>query len=208
MPDVVAFLPGGRTVLRVRCMRDVPANAAACFRTPEEMALQLDPVAMDLARQSLLHAPVVKSPSAEVAADLLWDTIMLKVPSAGSSMLAKLPPVLDSFGNVRNLTKVPIELIALSYVPGLDHMRDHFFKKMKGRERQLMEIIIASGTRLWTKAQLDELVEANAHKFTSTQPPAKILHYYRGQLLTKGFLRRVTYQEYIDSPELNRERLA
>lgn len=113
-----------------------------------------------------------------------------------SQLPRKLAPKLSNLGARRNPSRAPHELIELKYVPGDDPLRDVLFGKLQGQERAILEILLSDTERIWTKARVDELVLASKDKLNSTQDPVKVLNYYRGRLIEKGFLKRVKFSEY------------
>lgn len=194
MPDKVVFLGDGRTVLRLPIGTESPEGSATFF-SPEQMSILLDRRSMDSARKSLLGSPV-ESRDADDSARLLWETIMELVPGVGSELPRKLERAKDAFGNNKNIDRSPHELIGLAYVQGADSMRDFFYKKLSKQEKAIIQIFAENGRGIWTKDQADQLIMDNAGKLKTTQDPLKVYNYYRGSLLEKKFLRRVTFEEF------------
>lgn len=195
MSDKVVFLEDGRTVLRLPLGVASPEGSTTFFSS-EEMAISLDLESMDRARKSMLRADIARSKDAEVAAKLLWETVMELVPGAGATLPRKLARTKDAFGNPRNPDRSTIELVGLSYSPGKDRMQDFFYKKLSKQEKAILKIFENDGRMAWTRDQAEELMLANAAKLSTKQDPIILYKYYRGSLFERRFMRRLSYEEF------------
>lgn len=197
MPDKVVFLEDGKTVLRLPIGVESPKGSATFF-SAEEMALSLDRASMDAARKSMLNSDIaVSSSSAEAAASLLWETVMELVPGMGATLPRKLERTKDAFGNDKNPSWTPIELIELSFVPGADRMQDFFYKKLSKQAKAILKIFADDGgKKAWTLQQAEDLIMEKAAELNTSQDPIIVFKYYRGSLFERRFLRRTSFEEF------------
>ncbi len=138
----------------------------------------------------------ISSSDAGTAAKLLWATIMELVPGMGATLPRKLSRTTDAFGNPRNPDRSKLELICLAYVPGQDRMQDFFYKRLSKQEKAILAILVKDGRGIWTSDQMEELMVAKASELATVQDPLTVFKYYRGSLLERRFLRRVSYEEF------------
>lgn len=159
---------------------------------------------LDAARARLLGTSVVPSASVRAAAEMLWATMMEVIPPVSQILPRRLNPKLDAFGRRRPRAD-KCELIALSFLPGEDELMDFLFRKLPSFHRRIMLVMLneraLTGKWVWTHDRALELMVSSSWKLESTQDPALLFKCARPRLVSKGFLRMVTYEEFSRGPE-------
>ncbi len=205
MPDRIAFF-SDRSPERVPEHWPNPQDAVATFSTPGELARASDLRSMDALRARLLDTGVVPSKSREESASMLWSAVMAtrESPWAGIAEVWSRTHVRDLLGN-RKFDTSNLELIELSHFPGKDPAKDFLFSKLAAIFRRTFLIFLdeyfATSKWIWTSHQMVEIARANYPRLKTAQEPLLAFRVSRSKLIARGFLRKVTYEEFVSSPK-------
>ncbi len=205
MPDGLAFFQD-RPPVRVSENSPHPEDALAVFSNSEELARASDVRSMDAARSSLLNTSVVPSKTRAESAAMLWAAAMLLTePSSRDAPSYWTAPYLaDSFGNRKYKTS-EYELVELTHFFGRDEVRDAMFLKLHAYQRRVLRILHSDYERtsrwIWTAEQTVEIAQANADKLKTTADPILMFRQARQWLVSRAFLKKVTYEEFASSPK-------
>ena len=200
MSHVIAIID--QSTCRAYPDAEAAPEGAIIFRSPEELGRALPTHSMDVIRGKLLGETVEDSPSREVAATRLWHVLSIgaDVPKVVWSSQGYVTRK-DAFGNKKIADVSPIELIQLTWVRGRDHMVDFFYKKLPPQARQVVDMLVDDGRKLWTNEQADAVILARASEIETKMSALRIFGYYKNELFQKKILRRVKYSEFASRPE-------
>lgn len=180
---------------------DVPKGAMV-FHSPKELSAILTNTSMDKMRERLLGEIVEPSPSREMAGVRLWHVLAIGADfdrvdwSSGGYTTRK-----DNFGNKKIADVSPIELIQLVWTKGKDSIVDHFYRKLAKQARQMVDMLVDDGRRLWTNEQANAVILAREAEIETKQGALIVFNYYKSHLFQKKILRRVSYVEFASRPE-------
>lgn len=143
---------------------------------------------------------VARSKSVEQAALRLWQAINVDEELFTFSTYLKVGKSKTKLGTLRSLPTGRTELMELIYEPGKDPIIDHFYERLLPQAKCIIDMLMKDGRRIWTGEELKRIVFRNRKDMHTRQDPLLILNYYRGSLINKKMLRRVTYQEFSEDP--------
>ena len=179
----------------------VPAGAIV-FRSSEELGRALQSHSMDVIRGRLLGEPTDNSPSREEASRRLWHVLSIgadfdRVDWSSNGYTTRK----DNFGNKKIADVSPIELIQLVWTKGKNSIVDHFYRKLAKQARQMVDMLVDDGRRLWTNEQANAVILAREAEIETKQGALIVFNYYKSHLFQKKILRRVSYVEFASRPE-------
>ena len=197
MSHVIAFLD--QETCRIYPTREMAPEGATVFESHKELATAVPTRTLDTIRERILGITGDRSPSAEAAAYKLWHVLTLF--NSVREIDYKKIYTLDGFGNRKYNSTARIELIQLTYVPGADPLFDVFYKKLKGQAKQVLNMLIDDGRKIWTNEQANEIIARRADEIKTSQGALYVFNYYKSHLFQKKILRRVSYAEFASRPE-------
>jgi hypothetical protein len=208
MGHVVAFIDQD-TCKVFHGPEDAPPGSVI-FSSPEELGKALQKQSMDSIRGRLLGMAVDPSETRAIAAVRLWHVLSVGADACALKMRwgKDYPGTVDSFGNRRSGHHLKFELIQLTWVPGRDHMADHFYKTLAPQSRQILNMLVDDGRGIWTKDQVHEVILSRRGELTSCQNPLYLFKYYSRDYFPKHLLKKVSYADFASSPEFSGKSLS
>lgn len=197
--NYVVALMDEHTCRTYRRLEDVPKSARATFVSAAGLIQEMSIVQMDAIRGKILGELVESSPTPEVAASRLWHAFGIGADAAEGK--ETYPASLDDMGNRRTQSHDEIELVQLIWEPGKDWAVDMFVKKLPPQARAMLDILVQDGRGIWTAQQMLDLMKQNEHLIKTKQGAARILKYYRPEMLQRKMLKRVSFAEFAAKQE-------
>ena len=196
MSHVVAIIDQS-TFGAYRDAESAPAGSVI-FHSPEELARVLPLHSMDNIREKLLEENVESSSSRDEAARRLWLVLSVGVnfDFDWSHEVRK-----DSFGGRKILDTSKIELIQLMWVRGKDPLVDTFYKKLPKQARQVVDMLVDDGRKVWTNEQADAVILDRGDEIETRMGASAVFHCYKPVLAARKILRRISYLDFATRPE-------
>lgn len=178
---------------------DPEPPGSVVFRSPAELEISLTTETMDRIRGQILREITHKSESKKIAALKLWHVMTL----GAEALTRKQNPgkKTDFFGNPKNYEISPIELIQLLWCPGANHMADFFQKKLPPQAKQILNMLIEDGRRIWTGDQADQVIERRESEIISKNGALWVFRYYKSRFFQQKLLGRLSYADFANRVE-------
>jgi hypothetical protein len=178
---------------------DVPAGAIT-FSSPKALARAVSAKTLNEIRAKLFGEEVEYCPNREDAALRLWNLMTVSPGISYNKSLQEHPAKVTEFGTPKMLTTRKIELLHLM-LPTSDYMTNYFYSKLEGQARQIVEMLLDDGRKVWTNAEANRVIWARADEIKGVQGASWVFSYYKSRLHHKRILRRITYEDFLTDPQ-------